>query len=62
MFVVCGGVLVDSNSSIGENGVIIPKSYYKILLVEDGGKYEAIGFLMPNENSKLDLSIFRRAD
>ena len=54
LYVVTGGVLTSALDTIGGNGVIVPKYYYKIAL-HVGADTTAIGFLMANEESKQPL-------
>jgi len=57
LFVVTGPVLEAGLSTIGYNEVSIPNYYYKVLLDydEQGGEYEAIGFLLPNRKGVREL-------
>ncbi len=58
VFVVTGGVLEDNLKEIGDEGVDVPKYFYKIILKEEGDNVEVIAFLMRNEESKLPLKKF----
>ncbi|MCC9071972.1 DNA/RNA non-specific endonuclease [Flavobacterium sp. F-65] len=58
IYVVTGGVLNDSNTTIGKEKVLVPKYFYKILLDESNGKYKMIAFLVPNEKSERPLYDF----
>lgn len=58
LFVVTGPVLEENLPYIGMNRVSIPKYYYKVILQIDTNSIEAIGFVLPNENSSLHFSEF----
>jgi endonuclease G len=51
LYVVIGGVLKGDLKSIGKEGVLVPKYFYKILLSTSKGNYKMLAFLMPNEKS-----------
>lgn len=55
IYIVTGGVLNDSLSSIGKNKVSVPKYYYKVILDYSEPSIKGIGFIMPNESSKEPL-------
>ena len=59
IYVVTGPVLTDGPyQTIGENGVAIPKEYYKVILDYTEPDVKAIGFLLPNEGSSKSLESF----
>ena len=58
LYVVTGPILSDNLPSIGPNKVSIPKFYYKVLLDYSQPDFKAIGFIIPNQGSKADLSSF----
>ena len=59
LFVVTGPVLTDGPyDQIGENGVAVPKRFYKVLLDYREPELKAIGFVLPNASSSLPLSAF----
>jgi endonuclease G len=58
IYVITGGVLNDSDITIGKEKVLVPKYFYKILLDESNGKYKMIAFLVPNEKSERPLYDF----
>jgi len=59
VYVVTGPVLTDGPyAKIGENGVSIPKSYYKVVLDYQEPDLKAIGFILPNAGSNQPLSSF----
>lgn len=57
VYVVTGPVLTDGPyETIGENEVSIPNYYYKVILDYVEPETKAIGFLLPNEGSRNDLT------
>ncbi|MBP1631171.1 MAG: non-specific endonuclease, partial [Bacteroidetes bacterium] len=55
IYIVTGGVLNDSLSSIGKNKVSVPKYFYKVILDYSEPSIKGIGFIMLNESSKEQL-------
>ena len=59
VYVVTGPILTDGPyEAIGENGVSIPKWYFKVILDYTEPDLKAIGFILPNQKSSLPLSSF----
>lgn len=59
IYVVTGPVLTDGPyKTIGKNEVSVPNSYYKVILDYEEPLLKAIGFVLPNEGSKADVSEF----
>lgn len=59
VYVVTGPVLTDGPyKTIGKNNVSVPNAYYKVILDYEEPELKAIGFILPNEGSKEDLSAF----
>jgi endonuclease G, mitochondrial len=59
LIVITGPVLTDGPyREIGENGIDIPKKYYKVLLDYTVPDIKAIGFIMDNKTSKEDILNF----
>ena len=58
LYVVTGPILSGNLPSIGSNKVSIPAYYYKVLLDYSQPDFKAIGFIIPNQGSKADLSSF----
>lgn len=58
VYVVTGGVLKNSSRTIGTEKVIIPDSFYKIVLNVSKGKHKMIAFLIPNKGSEKPLYSF----
>ena len=55
LYVVTGPVLTADLSKIGPNQVSVPRYYYKVLLDYSEPDVKGIGFVMPNQGSKLSL-------
>ncbi|WP_264566484.1 DNA/RNA non-specific endonuclease [Flavobacterium sp. N3904] len=58
LYVVTGGVLSNSLSTIGKEKVAIPNYFYKIILNSSNGNYKIIAFLIPNKKSDKSLYSF----
>jgi endonuclease G len=59
VYVVTGPVLTDGPyETIGDNEVSIPNYYYKVVLDYVEPELKAIGFILPNEGSRADLTEF----
>jgi endonuclease G len=59
IYVVTGPVLKPGLFTIGPNHVSIPEAYYKVLLqINDDNEINGIGFIMPNEGSKLPIQTY----
>lgn len=59
IYVVTGPVLTDGPyKSIGKNEVSVPNFYYKVILDYEEPTLKAIGFVLPNEGSKQDVTEF----
>lgn len=58
VYVVTGGVFKNSNKTIGKEKVVVPDSFYKIVLNRSNGKYKMIAFLVPNEPGEKPLYNF----
>lgn len=59
LYIITAGVLKESLSKIGANGVSVPKYFFKIIYVPSSSKM--IGFLMPNAKINLDLRYYARS-
>lgn len=55
VYVVTGGVLKSSAKTIGEEKVVVPEYFYKIVLDNSSGTYKMIAFLIPNQKSDKPL-------
>lgn len=49
--VITGGILTDGLPSIGEEGVSVPEYFFKVVIRENGGAPEVLGFLFQNRPS-----------
>ena len=58
MYVFTGPLLNSELNFIGGNHVSIPEYYFKVILRFNNNSKECIGFLMPNQSSKRDLTEF----
>ncbi|WP_245181125.1 DNA/RNA non-specific endonuclease [Flavobacterium sp. XN-5] len=58
VYVVTGGVLKNSTRTIGKEKVIVPDSFYKIVLNISNEKHKMVAFLIPNERSEKPLYSF----
>jgi endonuclease G, mitochondrial len=58
LYVVTGGVLQPGLKSIGNEDVSVPNYFYKILIDKINGKYKAIAFLLPHQESDKPLYDF----
>src|SRR5687768_9039894 len=56
IMVITGPVLKDSITSIGKNGVLVPKYYYKAIFKVENSKPEVVGFLF-DQTTESDLSL-----
>lgn len=56
VYIVCGPVIKNNKyGTIGDNGVMVPDGFYKVLLAVCYGKYIGIGFLFDNEKGNKNL-------
>ena len=51
VYVITGGVLQPKLKTIGDEKVLVPNYFYKILLDNSNGEYKMLAFLVPNERS-----------
>lgn len=58
IFIITGPVLSPHLPKIGWNQVAVPEFYYKVIFNPHLDKLNAIGFVLPNQNSNLDLNMF----
>lgn len=52
VYVCCGPIVGSSPKRIGENKVAVPAKFFKVLCMQRKGKWQAIGFVMPNSAIK----------
>lgn len=48
IYVVCGPIVPEDYVTIGDNHVVIPSAFFKVLLQEDNGNIHTIGFVYEN--------------
>jgi len=60
VYVVCGPMVSEHPDVIGENCIAVPDAFYKVVLCNMRGKWNAIGFVYPNEGTHHDLSHYCR--
>ena len=58
VYVITGPIFSKHPKTIGQNKVVIPKAYYKIIVDNKVNQPKAIAFLLPNEGSKANLTSF----
>ena len=58
LYVITGPVLKNPLGRIGENKVTVPRYYYKSIIRFNNEKLFGIGFLIKNEKSNRNVSVF----
>ena len=58
IFVVCGPIVNDMSNTIGENKVVVPQAFYKVLLQEENGEIHTIGFVYENASGRKPMSTY----
>ena len=58
IFVVCGPIVNDISNTIGENKVVVPQAFYKVLLQEENGDIHTIGFVYENVSGRKPMSTY----
>jgi endonuclease G, mitochondrial len=58
LYIITGPVLEEKLTKIGDNGVSVPKYYYKIIYDLQEPELKAIAFILPNESSNKNLIEF----
>lgn len=48
VWICCGPIVRKQPKTIGENKVVVPSGFFKVVCVERKGRYNAIGFVFPN--------------
>lgn len=56
--IISGPVLTNNYQTIGKNKVIIPKSFFKVVVDITGDEIKGIAFIIPNKRSGSDLESF----
>ncbi len=56
IYIVCGPVVENNRyGTIGENGVMVPDGFFKVVLAPYYGKYKGVGFLFDNKKGSRKL-------
>ncbi len=58
IYVVCGPIVNDTSTTIGENKVVVPQAFFKVLLQEDNGKIHTIGFVYENISGRKPMATY----
>jgi endonuclease G len=58
IFVACGPIVNDASTTIGENKVVVPQYFFKVLLQEENGKIHTIGFVYENVSGRKPMSTY----
>ena len=58
IFVACGPIVTDASTTIGENKVVVPQAFFKVLLQEEDGKIHTIGFVYENISGRKPMSTY----
>ena len=58
IYIVCGPIVSKQPQTIGNNKVAIPDAFFKVLLQNDNGEWEAIAFMFANESGRKPLSTY----
>lgn len=57
VYIVCGPIITENtHGKLGENQIVIPDKFFKVLLIQKDGKWQGAGFLFnnpPKRNSRL---------
>lgn len=59
IFVACGPIVTDASTTIGENKVVVPQAFFKVLLQEEkDGTIHTIGFVYENISGRKPMSTY----
>ena len=58
IYVVCGPIVSSDYQTIGENKVVVPSAFFKVLLQEEDGKVYTIGFVYENVAGRRPMSTY----
>ncbi len=58
IFVICGPIVNDTSKTIGENKVVVPQAFFKVLLQEENNKLYTIGFVYENISGRKPMSTY----
>ncbi len=56
IYIVCGPLVSENYTTIGENKIVVPDSFFKVILKKNGKGYDAIGFVFKNEAGQSNLA------
>jgi len=60
VYVVCGPIVSEHTEVIGENCIAVPDSFFKVVLCDMRGEWNAVGFICPNDPAHHNLSHYTR--
>lgn len=58
IFVICGPIVNDTSKTIGENKVVVPQAFFKVLLQEENNELHTIGFVYENISGRKPMSTY----
>ena len=61
VYICCGPIVQSGYKKIGKNRVAVPSGFFKVLCMKRKGKWQAIGFIVPNADNKRWGSMFNYA-
>ena len=60
VYVACGPMVSSHPETIGESGIAVPDSFYKVVLCDMRGTWKAVGFVCPNDPTHHNLNHYCR--
>lgn len=48
VYICCGPIMAKNHKSVGKSGVAVPSYFFKVICMKRKGKWQAIGFIIPN--------------
>ena len=60
VYVACGPMVSSHPEVIGESGIAVPDSFYKVVLCDMRGTWKAVGFVCPNDPTHHNLNHYCR--
>lgn len=59
VYIVCGPIVTDKKyGTIGENKVVVPDGFYKVFLIDNNGRYEAMGLLFDHVSGRKKMKSY----
>ena len=58
ILVICGPIVNDTSKTIGENNVVVPQAFFKVLLQEENNELHTIGFVYENISGRKPMSTY----